>query len=333
MTRVALLGCGSMGTTHAHAYKSMKNVRVVAVCDIRKEQREFVASLLDCPACASYEEMKQHYEWDMLDVCLPTYLHPEYALDAMQEKKHVFCEKPIALTVSDAQRMIDTAKEHGVLFTVGHVLRFFPPYQQAVKEIERGRVGIPRLIRTLRNQPFPPWSWELWYQDTSKSGGPEIDLAIHDYDFIAHHFGTVDRVYAKSFGTERKDQMHSLAILRLKNGSMAHVEASWAMPQGSGLRMGFEVVGTEGQLCWDSHKDTPLKTILDIEESDPLTLQNPMMGKMDPYATQLRAFIQAIEKGTEIPVKPEEALAALKIGLAAIKSAQTGTAVRLEEVK
>jgi predicted dehydrogenase len=327
MLRIGLLGCGTMGKTHAHAYAAIFNAQVVAVCDIRKEQRDNLAHMLDCSAYDCFESMLADQELDIVDICLPTYLHKEYAVRAMEKKLHVFCEKPIALSLEDAQAMIDTAKKEHVKLTVGHVLRFFQEYETLKKSIDQGRIGTLRLIRTIRNQAFPPWSWEHWYQDITKSGGPEVDLAIHDYDWILSQLGPVSRVYAKNYGDSKESQMHSLAILRLANGAMAHVEASWAMPKGIEFRTAFELIGTDGQLCYDSSKDSPLKTQLSNDEKVSIFYDNPMPPNLNPYAKELRFFIDAVEHDTPVLVRPEEARAALAVR----ESSRTGKVVVLQE--
>ena len=329
MLRIALLGCGTMGKTHAQAYTSLGEAQVVAVCDIRLEKAEALALLLGCAAYTSYEAMKEKAEYEMLDVCLPTYLHCRYAIDAMQDGKHVFCEKPIALNLEDADLMVKTAKEYGVTFSVGHVLRFFPQYQAAVAQIKAGRIGTSALLRTTRNQAFPGWSWENWYQDITKSGGPEVDLAIHDYDWLLNNFGPVVRVYAKNLGTGHPKQMHTLAILRFASGAMAHVEASWALPKGIEFRTTFELVGTDGQLCYDSTRDCPLKVQLSSNEEASLFYDNPLSDEMNPYRAELKAFLHAVEHKTEPVVTAAEAIAALQIALAAKESEQTGKVVHL----
>lgn len=318
-----------MGKTHAHAYTSLGEAQVVAVCDIRRDKAEALATLLGCDAYTSYEVMSGKAEYEILDVCLPTYLHTRYSVDAMKGDKHVFCEKPIALDLEGARLMVETAKEHGVTFSVGHVLRFFPQYQAAVEQIKAGRIGTPALLRTTRNQAFPGWSWENWYQDIAKSGGPEVDLAIHDYDWLLYNFGPVTRVYAKNLGPEHPSQMHSLAILRFASGAMAHVEASWALPKGIEFRTSFELVGTDGQMCYDSSRDSPLKTQLSSDEEASLFYDNPLREEMNPYRAELAAFLHAVKHKLEPAVTASEAIAALRIALAVKESAQSGKVVHL----
>lgn len=333
MIRVALLGCGTMGKIHARAYTSIQTATVVAVCDIRKEMADALATSLGCEACYSFEELRIAFSYDVLDICLPTYLHARYAIHAMKEGKHVFCEKPIALNIEDAKAMVDTAASCKVKFSVGQVLRFFPQYREAARQMQEGRIGIPRLMRTSRNQSFPGWSWENWYHDEEKSGGPEVDLAIHDYDWLIHHLGKVSRIYAKNLGTEHPGHMHSLAILRFTNGAMAHVEASWAMPQGAEFRTTFEFIGTEGQLCYDSSKDCPLKVQVGVQEDDCIIYDNPVAETQNPYRAELVSFFHAILHDRDPEVTAESALESLRIALAVKESAQSGKAVVIEEIR
>jgi len=329
MIQVAILGCGTMGQTHAQGYRNIEGVKVTAVCDIRKEQGTVLAELLRSEYYSQADELFSKASFDVLDICLPTYLHKEYALLAMKGGKHVFCEKPIALTAEDAEAMIECAQRCNVYFSVGHVVRFFPPYNQAISLIGKKRIGIPRLIRTTRNQAFPPWSWENWYHKSDKSGGPEVDLMIHDFDLIIHHFGKVERVFAKNLGETLADQRHSLCILRLANGAMAHVEGSWALPKGSEFRTTYEIVGTEGQICYDSTRDTPLKIQISEDLDKPIRYDNPMLGGMNPYEAELRAFYEALREGKPVAVTGEQALEALEVALAAVESARTGKSVTL----
>ena len=330
MKKVALIGAGTMGRTHANAYLSIPDAKLMAVCDLNAEKAEVLASRHGAAVYTDYESMVDEVDFDILDICLPTYLHSEYALDAMKRGKHVFCEKPIALTEEDAVLMARTAEECNVKFSVGHVLRFFPQYKNAVSIVKEGKIGNPRLIRTTRNQAFPNWSWENWYADYSKSGGPILDLVIHDIDWIIANYGDIARVYASSFNGNVPGQEHCLCILRLKNGAIAHVEGSWAYPQGSVFRMTYEVIGTDGEIEYDSVKDSPILIQTNTDGVHKNEYLNPMYGNAEPYGAELRAFIEAVDKGKDVVIAGEDAIKALKVCLACIKSSMTGESVVIQ---
>ena len=111
MKKVALIGAGTMGRTHCNAYLSIEDAKLVAVCDINEEKANMLCEKHGAKSYTDYETMISNEEFDILDICLPTYLHSKYAIDAMKRGKNVFCEKPIALTLEEAEEMTKTAKE------------------------------------------------------------------------------------------------------------------------------------------------------------------------------------------------------------------------------
>ncbi|CAM3656931.1 Gfo/Idh/MocA family protein [Erysipelothrix urinaevulpis] len=329
MLKVALLGCGTMGKTHVQGYKKMDDVDVVAVCDIREEFAQFAADELNSKVYLDFDEMMANESFDMIDICLPTYMHHDYAIAAMKQGKAVFCEKPIALSLEDAKEMIDTAKEENVKFSVGHVLRFFPTYAKAAEKFTNDNLGQARLIRTVRNQGFPMWSWNDWFSDYSLSGGPYVDLMIHDLDWIVHSFGKVERVYARSHIGDKQDQ--SIAILRLENGAIVHAESSWAYPQGSPFKMSFEIVGTQGQLEYDNQLDASITLQTRPDDQFNQSSYSPDASLQEPYYAELRSFVDHVAYDAELFVTPSQAYESLKVALAAKKSAETQKAVIIEK--
>lgn len=330
MLKIALLGCGTMGRVHARAYKKMDDIEIVAVCDLRSDFANKIATPFNANVYSDFEKMMANEEIDMVDICLPTYLHHEYAIKCMDKNKHVFCEKPIALSVEDAQEMIDKAVETNIKFSVGHVLRFFPTYAKAADKFTPDNLGHAKLIRTVRNQAFPMWSWDNWFSDYKRSGGPYVDLMIHDLDWIIHRFGKVERVYARSFIADKQD--HSIALLRLENGAIVHSEASWAYPQGSPFKMAYEIVGTQGQLEYDNQKDASVIVQNVNEDVFNMAASSPDFAIEEPYYAELRSFIEHIIFDSELVVSPEQALESLKVALAAKKSSEINRSIKIEEV-
>lgn len=327
--KIALLGCGTMGSTHSRAYEKMSDVELVAVCDIREDFAKDIADVHGSNVYSDFDEMLENEEIDMVDICLPTYLHREYVIKAMRQSKDVFCEKPVALTLEDAKEMMNVAKEEEVKFSVGHVLRFFPNYAKAAKRFTRNDLGAAKLIRTVRNQAFPMWSWDHWFKDYERSGGPYVDLMIHDIDWIIHNFGKVERVYARSKIAENQD--HSLAILRLESGAIVHAEASWAYPQGSPFRMAFEIVGTDGQLEYDNQQDASIILQKTENEEFNMTKSSPDAKYEEPYYAELRSFIDHLIYDKELVVTPEQAYESLKVALALKESADKKQAILINE--
>ena len=330
MLKVAIIGAGTMGKVHTDCYKSIMNIEVAAVCDIQEEKAKALADIHDAKAYVDFDAMLQKEMIDVVDICLPTYLHKEFALKSIGRNKHVFCEKPIALNIEDAKEMIEEAKTKNVKFSVGHVVRFFPAYSNAVQTVKSGRIGTPKLIRTTRTGAYPSWNWQNWYSNYSLSGGPLLDLVIHDFDWIRYNFGDVERVYAKSLtGRNLKQLDHCLVTLRLKNGAIAHVEGSWAYPPGSIFGTTFEIIGTKGQIESDSRASTPIKKHIKRDNSVDIILESPVFSSEEPYTAELQEFIDSIIENKEPEVSGEDAIKAIEISIAAIESAKTGEVVIL----
>lgn len=326
MIKVGMIGAGTMGRVHRAAYERIDDVQLTTICDIRPEKARKLAGS-EIQVVTDYQEILQDSKIDVVDVCLPTYLHKEVVLAAATAGKHVFCEKPVALTVEDAQEMMEACEQAGVKFGVGHVVRFFPDYYRVKDLLASGRIGDPKVVRTTRGGAFPIWSEDNWYADHTKSGGVIIDLIIHDFDFLLWLFGAVRRVFAKTIvGQEYLD--HALVTLRFENGIIAHIEGSWAQPQGAPFSTAYEIAGTKGLYEYSKEQATPLllRTVRG-EELATSVPESPLT--LEPYTAQLQAFFQAVINDQAVPVSGQEAIRALEVALAARQSAQTGQVVWL----
>ncbi|HHT91258.1 MAG TPA: Gfo/Idh/MocA family oxidoreductase [Firmicutes bacterium] len=330
MIRVGLIGAGTMGRVHAAAYRQLEAAHLAMICDRVVEKGHQLAGT-GVRAVQDYREVLENPNIDLVDVCLPTYLHREVVTAAAAAGKHVFCEKPIALSVEDAQEMMQICQKAGVKLGIGHVVRFFPDYSKAKVLVESGRVGDPKVVRTSRGGSFPRWSQDNWFADYAKSGGPIVDLIIHDIDWLLWMFGPVKRVFAKSVRKEEsKEQLldHALVTLRFENGIIAHLEGSWAQPEGTPFATSFEIAGTKGLYQYSKKRSTPLLVRTAKGENQAQSVPESPLA-LDPYTAQLEAFLEAIMEDSEVPVSGLEAARALEVALAARRSADTGEVVHL----
>lgn len=327
MLKIGLIGAGVMGRTHRAAYKKLSNVQLTVICDIDLEKAQKLADG-EIAVVQNYEEVLNDPNIDVVDICLPTYLHKQVVLEAAAKGKHVFCEKPISLSLEDAQEMIDACDKAGVKLGVGHVVRFFPDYAKAKTAVETGVIGDAKVVRTSRSGAFPAWSEDNWYADYSRSGGPIVDLIIHDFDFLRWMFGPIKRVFAKTITGKHEMLDHALVNLRFENGIIAHVEGSWAQPPGSPFTTSLEIAGTEGLYDYTNQKSMPL--ILRTSQGTAAAVQVPESPlALDPYAAELKAFFTCILEDKPVPVSGTEAKEALRIALAAKQSAETGEVIWL----
>lgn len=328
MWKVAVIGAGTMGTTHASSYCRMEGVELVGIVDIRPAQARALADACRSRAFSSLDELLANAEVDVIDVCVPTYLHRSFVERAAHEGKHVFCEKPLALSLADAEAMIAACEAAGVRLFVGHVLRFFPEYRAAHDLLERDGIGRVGTVRTFRGGVYPT-AWEDWYAGVHRSGTLLVDMVIHDFDFLRWCLGDVVRVFAKSaLGREMNRLDHAFVSLRFANGVIGHVEGTWAFPDG--FRTELEVAGDQGIIVHDSTDGAPVQTYLRAVGATPggvAVPENPL--EKSPYQLELEHFMHCLTTGQESLVTAQDAYKALEISLAALESVRTGRPVEL----
>ncbi|RLF19974.1 MAG: gfo/Idh/MocA family oxidoreductase [Thermoprotei archaeon] len=325
---VGIVGTGFMGSTHANAWAKVPYTKYIAICETSPrmyERAEELAFRLNAKLYKSYEELLKDPNINVVDICLPTFLHRDYAVKAMEAGKHVLLEKPIALRLKDAREIIDTAKKTGVKFMVAHVLRFFPEYVRIKYLVDVGAIGEPRIARAYRYSSFPAWSVKGWYGEHKLSGGVVVDMAIHDYDFLRWVFNDdVDRVCALAPPPEKKVIKeitavdHGMIILKFKKGGIAFVMTSWSYPKGYPFSTYFEIAGTNGILHVDNKITAPLRI------AKPDLYEGRQVFWQDPYYLEILHFAEHIVEGKPLRVTPEDAYKALEIALAVLKSALEG---------
>ncbi|MBW4082519.1 Gfo/Idh/MocA family protein [Paenibacillus sp. S150] len=330
MKHIVLIGCGAMGGAHLYSYLGMPGVKVAGIVDLNPEKAEQFALQAEAQAFTTLEEALRTLEQvDVVDVCVPTYLHKEYVLAAARHHKHVICEKPLAGNLEDAAEMIEYCKSRQVRLFVGHVLRFFPEYEKVKEQLDSGSIGEAGVVRMSRVGSMPA-GFEDWYSDIKLSGGVVMDLSIHDIDFLRWCFGEVERVYAKSLQGRSGNRLnlgYGLVTLRFRNGVIAHAESSWAHEEFSSK---LEFAGAGGMIEYDSSRDKPLSLTRRRSQEAPAGVAVPVSTvEPNPYARELQHFLECVDTGAEARVTAEDGYKALEIVLAAIRSMETGDPVSL----
>jgi len=317
--KVGILGTGGMGNVHARQYRKMPDIQI-GYRDRSPERGDSFAARWQANPCDSADEL---IAWaDVVDICLPTDLHVDYALRAIAAGKPIFIEKPIAASIDDAWKIVNAAEEAGVPMMVGLVVRFFPEYAMARKMVLDGAVGKPAAVRTRRGGLAPSGHNE-WFMDHSRSGGVLIDLAIHDFDWLRWTLGEVRHLFSRSVAaTAGQGPDYALTTLSFENGAVAHVESTWMDP--AGFRTTYEVAGSDGMIEFDSRNSASVRT----HKTGSLKLESPLNGDDDPYYKELSAFLSSVANGTPPPVTGRDGIAALTLSLAALESARTGQVVR-----
>jgi UDP-N-acetylglucosamine 3-dehydrogenase len=329
MIRVGLAGTGSMGWVHASAFRSIPGVSVVGVVGRDPERTARVALLVGARPYSDLETMLATEKPDVLDCAFPAFLHRAVVEAGLARGCKIICEKPLALTVSDGQAMIEGARRAGVPLLVGQVVRFFPEYRRIASALAEGAVGTPVTLTLVRQGAYPTGR-DNWFRDDKLSGGVFVDLMLHDLDWALTHLGPAERVYAKLvYRREPTWFAQAMATVRHRSGAISSLTGTWGSP--SGFVTSIELAGDGGLLRHDSRE----ARALDFYLSDAAKVEGgvslpDLAASENPYRTELAHFLEVIEGRAEPLVRPEEALAALALALAARQSAADGEPKNLE---
>jgi len=242
MLRVGLIGAGFMGGMHSACYKALgTNVKITAVADIVREKAEKIANVSGAAVFSSGEQLIENSEVDIIDICLPTYLHAEHAIRAMNKGFAVFVEKPVCLLPEEGELMLQTQKKTNGIVMVGHCIRFWEEYIWLKKAVEEKLFGKVISAVFTRISPKPTWAWDGWLLDPDRSGSAALDLHIHDTDFIRSIFGEPHGVVSEAARDSNKaiDQIVTSYVYRDK---LVIAEGAWGYPPSFPFSMEYRVM-------------------------------------------------------------------------------------------
>jgi predicted dehydrogenase len=180
--RVCIVGCGDMGTKHALRWNALAEAQVVAVVDVQPDRAARLVAACGperAQAYSDYREAVARADVDVVSVCVPTCLHPEITICAAEHGKHVLCEKPIALTVADAEAMRAAAERRGVKLAVGFMRRHSPALAVLRGLLADGVTGRPALYHAVDARELRP---KRVMHDPHANGGPVLDMGVHLFD-------------------------------------------------------------------------------------------------------------------------------------------------------
>lgn len=332
MVYVAIIGAGFMGRTHLTAYEAMDNAKVSAVCDLNEAQGRALAEQAGCEWYADGEEMLRSARVDVVDICLPTFLHEQYALLGARYKKHILCEKPVSLSMESLDRMLNAADSAGVQFAVGQAVRFWPEYVKTKELYQSGALGQVKYARASRLSVHPAWS--EWYRKPENSGGGLFDLHLHDVDYLCYIFGRVKQVYAVGQKNAVGCWNHVATSLTFENGVQATAEGIIEMPAGFPFTMELNVVGDQKAVSYRMRAGNNLEDVASAIRETWL-YGGPAPEKLDiepydAYQRELEHFIGHIDSGTPITaITPQDVRHVLGVILAVRQSLETGRTVAL----
>ena len=296
MMKIALVGVGGISGAHIPAWNSMQDAELVALCDIRPEQME---KYPEQRHYTDFDQMLEAEQIDILDICLPTYLHADFAIKAMNKGIHVLCEKPISLNRKDVKRVGEAAKANGVKFMVAQVLRFWPEYEIVKTLYDQKTYGKLLSGSMTRLGCYPKWSWDSWMMDEKRSGLVPFDLHIHDVDFMVYAFGKPNKV--TDYRARRPEQDYINAVYEY-DGFFITTEASWyasPYPFSAAFRFQFEhavVAWEKGEMTIYEENGKIWNPVSTDASNDTGNIGLP---KSDAYANEIRYFADCVKKNEE----------------------------------
>ncbi len=348
--KVGLIGNGGICKgAHLHHYLNDDRLEVAAVCDIIEERAQFLKDeyFPNAKVYTDYNELLKDESIDSVDICTPNYLHSVIAVAAFEAGKHVFCEKPDAVSVEEVLRMNRAAEKAGKTLMIMRNNRFNESSVVAKKMIEEGKLGEIYCGRCgwQRRRGIPGKGG--WFTTKAQSGGgPLIDLGVHMIDLAIWLMGSPTPVavsgntYCKFADTDVSDSVNSdfgdkvaagtfdvedlaMGMIRFDNGAVLQLEFSWASNIKKETRF-VELRGTKAGIEW---RDGTVNIYgEDYGHLNDMTVQAESHHE---HAKNLKNFYDVVIEGAEPCFKPQQGIDMIKILTAIYKSAETGKEIIL----
>lgn len=332
MVKVAILGAGFMGQTHGTAYQHIENAELAAVFDQNEALGKTFAEKYGCRSYTDLEALLCDCEIDVVDICLPTFLHETYAILAAKRGKHVFCEKPVTLSVASFDKIFEAVNEAGVQMFVGQVVRFWSEYAAARQLYLEGALGDLCYVYAARLSEHPAWS--EWYRRPENSGGGLIDLHLHDIDYLCWLLGTAEEVYAAGTQNALGCWNYVSSILRFESGKSATAEGVIEMAKGYPFTTELRLVGSKQTYEYAMKAGANLENVAAAKRQAVLygdgRAEVQPLNPRDAYEIELEHFITCIDRGISSNIIQMDGVRNVLCTIEALKcSLETKKAVRV----
>lgn len=328
----AVIGCGHITLRHAEALQALPNAQLVAACDTDAERAQAFAQNYNAAAYTNYHEMLARPDIDIVTICVPSGLHKTVGIDVAAAGKHVLVEKPIALTLADADALIDACNQANVRLGVVLQNRFNPPMVALRKALDEGLLGRLLLGNATVRWHRPQSYYDVGWRGTeSMDGGILLNQAIHHVDALSWMMGEVQSVYAYMDTLNHEIEVPDVCVasLRFTNGAVANIEAS-TLTYPHNLEGSVAVFGEKGSVkvggtALDRTDFWKVEGQLE-QEAAILTDQYENMPESRGYShrMQIAEMIAAVEEERPPSTSGEEARKSLALVLSIHESAKLG---------
>src|SRR2546428_6448294 len=303
--RLAILGAGEMGATHAGGYARFgkkEHVEIAAIVSRSATRARALAKRVNAPWFTNPQKVLRDESIDAIDVTVPSDLHRKFVVTALGRGRHVFCETPIALTLPDADAMIDAARANRRIFMVAQLMRFVADYQRAHDEATAGNLDKPRVV-VARRLSRPYWSPKR-PRPFRVYGEPIVEFSIHDFGVANWILGRPQSAVAHGVSGSSGVTEHALVAVNYR-GAKAFVEGSTMMPPGfpftTALRVQCEAGVFDHVTQFTGGRNSQTPAVPDTERRP----QNVPLPRPDPYAGEGRPlFPTRLQKADAQPLCP-----------------------------
>ncbi|MFX1511649.1 MAG: Gfo/Idh/MocA family protein [Promethearchaeota archaeon] len=320
MLRVGVVGTGAMGRNHVRVYSGMNDVELVAVSDSSPETLEHITTQYSCEGYLNFQDMLKKENLDAVTIAVPTKLHLNVAKVFLEVGIHVLVEKPIAVSVEEAEKLITIAKENNRVLMVGHIERYNPAISKLEELISKGDLGKILTCSARRLGPYPPRITDV---------GVVIDWTVHDIDIMRLLCQSEPiTVFCRGKSVETSHEDYAIMLLEFENGVLGTIEADWltqtrvrtlsvtgskSFAELDYMNQQIELRGKVGDLKYQNFDEL-------IKRLGQLSRWQPFVEKREPLKNELEDFIRAIQTQTLPKATGADGLQSIKIASAALQS-------------
>lgn len=325
MVKVGLVGAGFMGRMHANVYQALPGAELVAIADERPDAVQKLATDFSATPYPNIEAMLKATKLDLVDICLPTGMHADATVTAANAGVNVLSEKPMAVTLEQADRMIAAAHSNNVSLMVAHCIRFWPEYLILTDYIKSNKLGKLLTLSLARVSPRPKWSANNWLLNPELSGSAALDLHIHDVDYALSLFGRPDNIVARGAGN-KQGISHIHALLTFGNLAV-NIEGGWGFPTDFPFKASFRALFENGAVVMDGGPlavyEDGKEVVYPKVESKKIEGAGGNVSDLAGYYNEIAYYVDCISKGVR-PEKatPESARLSLEVALQEIEDAK-----------
>lgn len=336
---MGITGFGFMGKTHLRCYNELDGVTVAAICDAEQSRLEDTGEtagniegaqgaidLSDVHFYTDFEKMLAEENLDAVSIALPTFLHAEYTIKALDAGVNVLCEKPMALNVAQGEEMIAAAKKSDKVLQIGHCIRFWPEYAKTRHLVVSGGYGVVRAAHFRRISAVPKWSWNDWLTISDKSGGAIIDLHIHDTDYIQFVFGVPRAVRCSGLSGPGGGFDYVATQYVYDDEKVVTAEGGFVTTPKFPFEMSFTISLEKATISYDCARQPAFRLYSHDSE-----MEAPEVEAGDGWSNEIAHFVKSIT-GQQIAeiITPQQSLNAVKLVLAEKQSAQSRKEVPIQ---